>query len=743
MKAIASRNIIILICLISMPFLVLGQTGFSFKYDVPVSTNDAQIKYPWVGGLDNPQFSEADLNDDDIPDLVIFDRKDGRVLTFISDGSEYTFDPYFAQTFPDINGFCLLRDYNCDGIEDLFYSYILGIRLMQGLYSSEGRLKFIPVHDVLLDHSVNPAENIQVYEYDVPAISDINGDGMIDLLTFDVTGARVEYYENTGDDCSVFELTKQTDCWGRFYETMLDAEVLLNDTCSARLDAEMVHPGSTLTTLDMDTDGDVELLLGDITYNHINLLTNGGDADEAHIISQDINFPSNSLDIQQANFPATFYVDVTFDGINDLIVSPNQPNLSENVNCTWLYENQGQNDAPIFDFQRKNFLTSDMIDAGADAHPAFFDYDSDGDLDIVIGNHTYFRENAMTGQGEQPYGTLTLWKNIGDAYAPSFDLVTDDYAEISSLAGYGLNDFINLHPTFGDIDADGDMDMILGEQNGYIHLFLNSAPAGFPAFFTLTEYRYQDINIGKSSTPQLVDVDADGLLDLIIGEKNAILNFYHNTGSQSDAQFTLISNNWGGVDVQTNTGGTLDGYSVPFLIQLNDSSEPLLFVGSEKGQIYLYDDVIANAFSGVDFTLLNESILNPLSERISVAMADMDSDQKMDMLIGNISGGLFWLEQDTAAGPLVGIDEPQVDLIPLLNIFPNPTTDYLTIDWREAYDNMDYRLINVNGALLKEGKIRKGEQIELKKIYSGIYILQCNFRGKYYSYKILKTSGEF
>jgi len=733
-----SLTLIILSFSVGMAFC---QDSFIQKYNVPASSNDAPLKFPWVGGLDNPQFSEADLNEDGILDIVIFDRKDSRILTFINNGSEYIYDPFYEGTFPSMTGFCLLRDYNCDGIMDLFSSYLLGIRLFQGTYSSEGRLKFIPVADVLKDNSVNPSENIQVYEYDVPAISDVNGDGLLDLLTFDVTGSRLEYYQNESSDCSEVLWSKQTDCWGHFYETMLDAEVQLNDTCSGRLGSEMIHPGSTLTTLDMDADGDVELLLGDITYNHINLLINGGDAENAHIVSQNINFPSNSLNIEQANFPATFYMDVTHDGIKDLIVTPNQPNLSENVNCTWLYENAGQDDSPVFEFQRKNFLTSDMIEVGADAHPTFFDYDSDGDLDLVIGNHTFYREGINPGQSAEPYGTLTLWKNIGTNESPSFDLLTEDYAEISALAGYGINDFINLHATFGDIDADGDLDMILGEQNGYLHLFINSAPEGFPAFFTLTEYQYQDLYVGKNSTPQLVDVDSDGLLDLIVGEKNAVLHFYHNTGSPTDAVFTEISDEWGGVDVQVSGTGLLDGYSVPFLVELEGMPEPSLLVSSESGQIYLYTDVISNAFTGLDFTLQSESILPAMSRRIALTMADLDSDSKMDMVIGTRSGGLFWLEQDSSAGPLVYVDGEFSEVG--IKLFPNPTEDMMQVSWTDNYSNMDILVLNLNGAVVQRKNIYNGEIIDLTDIRSGIYIIQCNFKDRVHSFKVVKTSGKF
>ena len=54
-------------------------------------------------------------------------------------------------------------------------------------------------------------------------------------------------------------------------------------------------------------------------------------------------------------FPAAYYLDVTNDGINDLIVATNTENNSENFESCWLYENIGQNNLPNFNFLQKTF----------------------------------------------------------------------------------------------------------------------------------------------------------------------------------------------------------------------------------------------------------------------------------------------------------------------------------------------------------------------------------------------------
>ena len=66
--------------------------------------------------------------------------------------------------------------------------------------------------------------------------------------------------------------------------------------------------------------------------------------------------------------------------------------------------------------------------------------------------------------------TISLYENIGSINNPKFELVTNDFQNISSL-----NIEKGLYPSFGDLDNDGDFDMLLGDFSGavsYTHLTL-------------------------------------------------------------------------------------------------------------------------------------------------------------------------------------------------------------------------------------------------------------------------------
>jgi len=97
-----------------------SQIEFTYNLDVKFIENDKTLKYPFAGGLNSAQYGTIDLNLDNIPDLVVFDRSSDKLLTFISTGSEYDYAPQYEHSFPpNIQNWMLLADYNCDGKMDL------------------------------------------------------------------------------------------------------------------------------------------------------------------------------------------------------------------------------------------------------------------------------------------------------------------------------------------------------------------------------------------------------------------------------------------------------------------------------------------------------------------------------------------------------------------------------------------------------------------------------------------------
>ena len=645
-----------------------AQSNFSRWDSVSVVIVGDTLKNPWAGGLNNPQFSAIDLNGDGIQDLFVFDRSGNRVLTFLNGGTPNTLDyvhaPEYQTKFPEMRGWALLVDYNGDGKKDIYTSGYTGVKVYRNDYTIVNGLQFTLVDTLLYaDGSF-----IFISEWDIPAIKDMDSDGDVDILTFEFSGALMEYYKNLSvetygiPDSLIY--TMQDSCWGKFEEAFGDCSVTL-DTCGLGKNDKAFHAGSTTLALDLDCDNDMEVIIGDVTCTKAYMLTNGGNITTAAMTSVDVAYPPDfPLDLHA--FPSAFQVDVNNDGQRDLLAAGNALHVSENFTGSWYYENINTDCSPDFSFVTNAFLQNEMIEVGEGANPVFFDFNSDLLQDLVIGNFGYYNFGS-------PYtSNLSLYENIGTASNPIFKLVTRNYINIAT---YGL---LGVYPTFGDLDGDGDQDLIIGESEGNLYYFMNTAASGNPANFVLAAPFFKGIDVGRNSTPQLVDVNCDGLLDLLIGERDGNLNYYKNTGSKTVAEFTLISNTIGGVDVKK--AGDLTGYSSPFLARLDSSSEFSLLVGSERGYIYLYKN-INNEMSG-NFTLIDSVFLGlKVGDRASISGGDLNQDGSVELILGNYGGGVELYYNSNLPAPIVICPPPLPPPPPpfSISIFPNPTSTNLLV----------------------------------------------------------------
>ena len=634
--------------ILAMPCMALPQSVVKKNNVIVKDANGKTLLHPWAGGLNAPQFSEIDLNGDGTKDLFVFDREGWRVLTFINNGSsgqvDYTYVPEYESAFPDMQEFALAADYNGDGKADLFTHDGLGGIIVYKNTSSSGNLSFSQVVSPYLEAWYNSSVHANLYcsRADVPAIVDVDGDGDLDILSFDNISTSVNYFENFAADSNDMESFKyylNTSCWGNFTEDALSNQVTLNKPCPKFKSANK-HSGSTLLAFDADGDGDKDLLVGDVTYRSMVFLENGGNKFVADMTSQTTSYPSSKvIDVQV--FPAAFLLDVNNDGLKDLLVAPNAYNNIENKKGVWYYKNTGTSSSPVFSFIQEDFLQSEMMEFGTGAYPRLVDLNADGLMDLVVGN------NGIYNGANNQISKLVLYLNTGSASSPEFSLKDESWGGIDQI---NLNTVLdiptyNVSPSFADVNADGFPDLFIGDYNGRIHYFINRPKNGLgdPEFEAAD---YLNIDVGQDAAPQVFDVDRDGVPDLLIGNKDGKLAYYHNDGNLHKSDFKLVTKELGGVD--TKPAMSYYGYSQPMFIFADQGVN--LFSGSSNGKVFFYDDVLAHLSSG-NFNLIDSAYLDiDVGDRSFVASYDLDQDGFQEFIVGNSAGGLNYFDTEFTVG---------------------------------------------------------------------------------------------
>ncbi|MBK8487539.1 MAG: T9SS type A sorting domain-containing protein [Bacteroidetes bacterium] len=702
------RSILFLFVLFSCN--VFGQ--YILNQDIVFNNAEGTMQLPFCGGLNTPQFSQIDMNQDGKNDLYVYDGSAYKHLVFINTGSsaepEFKYAPEYEKNFPAVEDWAVLHDFNCDDIPD-FLAYKNGGTILYKGEISEGTIVF-NLYKQKLTYTSTIVIPIYTARTDIVAFDDIDSDGDMDVLAFAVAGTLLRFYKNKsaemGYGCDSLIYNIEDYCWGQINEGAECSGAELGISCIGGFDEEIensrIHVGSTILVYDQDNDGDKDLILGDVSCDNIVYYENGGSADFANMIWKDTLFPSYDFPLKLHLFPASFLIDFNNDSKKDLLVAPNDYINSWNTDNIWYYKNISTADTFYFEYQTNTLLSEHFVDAGANSRPVFFDFNADGLQDILIGvSNTFGPDNI------KKYG-MWLYKNIGTTALPQYEFYSNDYA---AMGEYLLSD---LAPFPADIDGDGDIDLLLGLYDGTFILLENIAGAGNTAIFNSPVFNYQSIDVGGYSVPCLFDVNGDGSLDLISGKSSGILSYYENTGTTSAPAFTLISENWGGVDVRK--PGSFEGYSAPFMFR-NSEGLMQLAVGSFYGFIHLYDEIeesLAGEFHQRDTLFLGYVP----GFRSSIFGYNIFGDEALEFIVGNVRGGIQIFEQD----PDVSVSE-HIELHPL-KIFPNPAGDVVQI-YYPLNTTSEILVYNMEGQLVYSNTMI-GENIlmNIQDLSSGLYILQ-------------------
>ena len=657
-----------MIIMLMLPLCVRAQFTYVYEERIPVSDKDGNLlSMPWAGGLNAAQYNKMDLDLDGKDDLVLFDRMADKVITFLNRDNRYVPAPQYESAFPDgIMNWLLLRDANCDGLKDIFTGDNLGIKVYLNVTSGD-RPSWKPYifyagpgstgSEVLLTKGFSGKVNVQLQFDDLPSFVDADGDGDLDLFNVRFVGnGTVEYHRNFSMErygtCDSLDYERQTQTWGGITECGCGQFALNGNPCPSSSGGRTEHAGGkSLTALDANGDSKIDLLFSEATCNNLYLLPNSGTLD-GPIINTTSPFPASS----PASFPlypASFYEDLDFDGVKDLLVMPNiftktilQTDLARS---NWFYKNNGTDTAPNFVFRQTDFLQSSMIDIGDNSVPAFIDYDGDGDFDMFISQNT----------SSQLAAKVAMYENTGTADAPAFKLVNED------MWGFSQLPFYNLKIQFADITNDGRQDLVFTAthlQSGITRLYF-VPNNGSGVINVAGQVEQSDVVIGINENVYVGDVDRNGLADLLIGRTSGALEYWRNRADGS-LGFELFDSSFLGIGPSV-----LRQNLSCFMSDLDGDEKIDLMIGDQNGTLTIVSNVreAGDGFAGITDVVYNSITetyeRHNLGGRIWPTAINLFNSTRPAIVTGNVLGGITVLRNDN------GEDLPTE---PTVSVYPNP-----------------------------------------------------------------------
>jgi hypothetical protein len=716
------QRIILIAGFFANSLLGLGQFNLGYEESFFLDFDQGgSLRMATVGGFNNPQFSEIDLDGDSYLDLFVFDRNMDTWRTFLYNPSSlrYDYKPEYESQFPtSLAELVLLRDFNCDSAPDIFTYYVGGFKVFRndGAFPPSFSLE---VEKIQTDYGTLKT-SLYLLPGDVPAITDVDNDGDLDILTFGNGDSEntIVWHQNRSMDeygnCDSLKFEVVTHCWGGVEEppnqSQLEAIACrpVSPPSGDGTHAARHHPGSSVLLIDSDGDNDKDLILGDIQTDRLVYAPNIGDeiSAEIDVTQQTTAFPNTADPAAMQYMISGYEIDANKDGKMDLVLVPNN-NIDStcNTNQIWYYRNNASSGTD-YSLVTKAFLSEDMLDLGTGVVPVYFDVDGDQLKDLLLAVD-FFRSPTNSTNSR-----IHFYKNTGSATQPLFKLQNEDYTQISKF------NFQAASPALGDLDGDGDQDMIIGTANGRLHYFRNDGTGGV-ANFVLIEANYQGINsIGLNAAPELADLTGDGLLDLIVGERSGRIRFFENIGTTTSAEF----------DANPSIG-TLGGIDVSYFCCLGNAAPRIiknaafgtgtyLFVGSSEKQIKIYaiPTNLADTFDLVDS-------IHILADRITPIFDDFNNDEIYDLLIGTGEGGVKYFQRNAnypvGTEPLVN---PNTQMI--FNVFPNPTNDQIQISFEESVSGK-VEIFDLRGQKLLERPMINSRVMELNlnNLVSETYIV--------------------
>ena len=231
------------------------------------------------------------------------------------------------------------------------------------------------------------------------------------------------------------------------------------------------------------------------------------------------------------------------------------------------------------------------IDVSGYSVPSFVDWNNDNLNDLIVGE----------GGGYED-GKVRIYLNVGTEADPQFS--KPFYAQSNGMdltcPGSGC---MGCFPRVVYWDDDTNKDLLIGQADGKVRLFLNIGTDEKPLF---DEGRFlqvghpgakEDIDVENRATPSVVDWDNDGKRDLIVGAYDSRIYIFINEGTDTEPNYISVT------FVQEDGKDLLvpGGRASPVILDLDGDGRKDILAGNTYGQLLFYRNVgtdEAPSFSG-------------------------------------------------------------------------------------------------------------------------------------------------
>ena len=439
--------------------------------------------------------------------------------------------------------------------------------------------------------------------FDRPRIhwNDWDSDGDADLFVLDDDG-YIRYFRNDGDNLH-HNYNLVTTAFGA------------------------VNCGAWFFMHDFDSDGDNDLVAQDVIQEN-RMIYYSNESGEFVEVGNVLTSTGEYMESFYSMVPT--FADIDNDGDYDFF-SPDPVGTLNYYECGGM-----DNGIPIFTFI-SNFWQGiaigfpTQIQRHGAAAIAFVDLDSDGDLDLSWGD--YFQPSLYI-----------VWNN-GTATDPLMD-TSNIISQYPGPDGNEINSAGQNMPSFLDIDSDGDFDLFITVLSGaygnqYVNNFYyyrNDGSSSYPDYSLIDQNFIEGIDVLSDSSPDLVDIDGDGDLDLFISNKyvdtsvpwNGRIRFYRNTGTSTNPIWSLEDDEFLGQDIGVSLSIEFD--------DIDSDGDFDLFVGDYNGKVLVY----TNIGNPEDFMFSEGTFISgiDLSGNLDPSFYDYDGDGDKDMITGELNGSV-------------------------------------------------------------------------------------------------------